>query len=177
MPRRKYLNQYNHPTIKSISAKTVRTDSIGIAGYAALVQILEITQPYMVGEGREQICIGDNGYSELRLLPDGKNWMMTAIYDNHDKIIEWYFDVTRENGVDERGEPYADDLYLDAAVTPDGQVLIFDEDELAAALEQGKITQQDFDMAHDVLRHLIDSKILTVAHLETLSASLFALFK
>jgi len=177
MEKRKYLNQFNHPTIKSISAKMTRTDSIGIAGYAALVRILEITQPYMVGEGNAQICIGDNGYAELRLLPDGENWMMTAIYDSHDRIVEWYFDVTRENAVDEYGEPYADDLYLDAAVMPDGQVLIFDEDELAAALEQGKITQQDFDMAHGVLQHLIDSKILTVAHLETLCTNLMTLLK
>ena len=176
MPRRKYLGRYDSPIIKSITTKLARTDAIGIAGHAALVRLDEVTQPYMVGEKGAEICIGDNDYAELRLLPDGKNWMLTAIYDNNDKLVEWYFDITRENGVDENGEPYCDDLYLDIVMTPDNRILILDEDELAAALEYGNITQQEYDMAHSVARQLADDKILTAEYLGKLCTNILTLF-
>ena len=176
MERRKYLGKYNSKHIKTIASKIVRTDDIGIEGYAAHVQIQEVHQPYMVGINGEEICIADNGYSELVFLPDNENWQMTAIYDDGDDIVEWYFDITRKNAVDENGEPYCDDLYLDAALMPDGLILIFDEDELLNALSNRSIEQNDFDMAHSVMKKLIDEKIIDIAYLETLCSKLWSLF-
>ena len=176
MERRKYLGRYDKDFIKSIVSKIVRTDDIGVAGYAALVQIQEVSHPYMVGEKSSEMCIADNGYSELTFLADDENWKITAIYDNHQAIVEWYFDITRKNAVDENGNPYCDDLYLDVALLPDGHMLILDEDELENALNNGNISQQDFDMAHEVLKKLIDEKIIDVAYMESFCARLLTLF-
>ena len=148
MEKRKYLGRYDKDFIKSIISRTVRTDNMGIGGYAALVQIQEVSRPYMVGEKGLETCIADNGYSELTFLPDNENWQLTAIYDDNNAIIEWYFDITRINAVDENGNPYCDDLYLDAALMPYGRILIFDEAELENALTNGNISQKDFGMAH-----------------------------
>ena len=177
MERPKYLGRYDKDLIKSIISKTVRTDELGIAGYVAYVQIQEVHYPYMVGEKGSEICIANNGYSELTFLPDNENWQLTAIYDNHNEIVEWYFDITRKNSVDEKGNPYCDDLYLDAALMPDGRILIFDEAELKNALNNGNVSQQDFDMAHRVLKKLIDEKIIDKAYLSELCARLLSLFE
>ena len=168
MERRKYLGRYDKDFIKSIISKIVRTDKIGIAGYASLVQIQEVKYPYMVGEKGSEVCIADKGYSELTFLPDNENWQMTAIYDNHNDIIEWYFDITRKNVIDDLGNPYCDDLYLDAALMPDGRILIFDEDELKNAYNNGSVNQQEFDMAHETLNKLHKDKVLDVEYMETL---------
>lgn len=176
MEKRKYLGRYEHECIKSMTSKTIRSDDIGVAGYASLVHIQEVNRPYIVGEKGSEICIADNGYSELNFLPDNDNWYLTAIYDNHNRIIEWYFDVTRKNAVDENGDPYCDDLYLDAALMPDGRILIFDEDELANALKDGMVSRQDFDMAHGVIKRLIDEKIIDAVYMETFCLKLKSLF-
>ncbi|MCL1820610.1 MAG: DUF402 domain-containing protein [Oscillospiraceae bacterium] len=176
MERRKYLGRYDKDFIKSIISRTVRIDGVGIAGYAALVQIQEVSRPYMVGEKGSEVCIADNGYSELTFLPDNENWRLTAVYNNHNDIIEWYFDITRKNAVDEKGNPYCDDLYLDAALMPDGHILIFDEDELKNALNNGGINKQEFDMAYETLRKLIDKKIIDTAYMEMFCLKLWSLF-
>ncbi|MCL2407612.1 MAG: DUF402 domain-containing protein [Defluviitaleaceae bacterium] len=177
MERKKYLGQYNKPFIKSINSKTARADSVGIPGYASLIKIIEVYHPYVVGEGDAAICIADNGYSELTFLPDNENWQMCAIYDDRDNIVEWYFDITRKNTTDESGNPYCDDLYLDAALMPDGRILTFDEDELADALRQGNITQDDHDMAYRTLEKLIAGKIISIDYMNELCTRLLALFQ
>ena len=174
MEKRKYLGRYNHESIKSYSAKILRTDEIG--GYAALVFIHEVNFPYMVGEKGAEVCIADKDYVELNFLPDNENWYLTAVYDNNNSIVEWYFDVTRINTVDESGEPYCVDLYLDAVLLPDGSIRIFDEDELKNALDNGIINQQDYDMAHGVINKLIAEKILDVTYMASFCAKLRTLF-
>jgi len=176
MERRKYLGRYDHDCIKSISSRTARVDA-DITGYVALVQIHEVNYPRMVGENESEVCIVDNGYSELVFLPDNENWQLTTIYNNHDEVIEWYFDITRKNSVDENNNPYCDDLYLDAALMPDGRILIFDEDQLENALSDGTVSKQDFDMAHKVLKTLIDEKIIDITYMEVLCSRLLLLFE
>jgi len=176
MGRRKYLGRYDKDFIESIISQITRTDGTGLDGYAALIQIQKVKHPVFVEANSSKICIADDDYSELIFLPDNENWQLTAIYDNHGKIIEWYFDITSKNAVDEDGNPYCDDLYLDAALMPDGRVLILDEDQLTNALSSGSISQQDFDMAHGVMKRLIDDKIIDVAYLEELCAQLMGLF-
>jgi len=176
MERRKYLGRYDKDFIKAINSSIVRTDAIGIAGYAGLIQIQEVNYPCVLGEKGSEICIADNGYSELSFLPDNENWQLTAIYDDKNSIVEWYFDITRKNSVDENGNPYCDDLYLDAALMPDGQIMIFDEDELKNALNKGNISQHDFNMAYTVLKKLIDEQIINLTYMETLCSKLRVLF-
>jgi len=142
MKKRKYLGRYNSDIGKSVSAKIVRADDIGIAGYASRIEVHDVHRPYMVGEAGAEVCIANDGYSELAFLPDGENWQLTAIYDERGDIVEWYFDITSKNDVDEDGHPYCDDLYLDAVLMPDGRILLFDEDELVDALNSGSVSQE-----------------------------------
>ena len=176
MERRKYLGQYNKPWIKSYASKIARVDEVNLKGYVSLIKIQEVNFPFMAGEKGAEICIANNGYSELTFLPDNENWMLSTIYNNKNDIVEWYFDVTRKNAIDENDNPYCDDLYLDAALMPDGHVLIFDEDELLDALNAGNIIQQDYAMAYSVVQKLRDDSFFEVTYMEKLCAQLLKLF-
>lgn len=172
--RRRYIGKISKALFKSYTSKIIRVDEENLSGYSAHIKILEVERPFIVGEG---VCIGDAGYSWIQFLPDNENWALCAMYDSHEKIIEWYFDVTRENAVDEEGSPYGDDLYLDLVVMPDGRVLVFDEDELQDAYESNNITTDEFDMAHRVKDELIERKIADADYLVALCSKLSTLFK
>lgn len=172
--RRRYVGKISKDLFKSYTSEIIRVDEENLNGYAAHVKILEVEHPFIAGDG---VCIGDAGYSWLQFLPDNENWALCAMYNNYGKIIEWYFDITRENAVDEEGSPYGDDLYLDLVVMPDGRMLVLDEDELQDAYESNKITADEFNMAHRVKDELIERKIADADYLEALCSKLSTLFK
>ena len=136
-----------------------------------------MNHPRIVGDAGSIVCIADNGYSELNYLPDNENWQLYAIYNNHGDIIEWYFDISRKNSVDENGNPYCDDMYLDLALMPDGRILIFDEDELRSAYENGGITTDEYNMAYRVKDELMERGIIDITYMGDFCAKLLSLFK
>ena len=175
--RRRYIGKINKSIFKSCTSEIIRVDEENLKGYASYIKITEVEHPFIVGEKGAEVCIGDVGYSWLRYLPDGENWGLCAFYNNHGNIVEWYFDIVRKNAIDEEGHPYCDDLYLDVALMPDGRILIFDEDELQDAFESGKITVDEFNMAHRVKDELIERKIADINYMEALCSRLSALFE
>ena len=172
MAKRKYLGHVNPKYVKSYSSRIIRVDEENIKGYASFLKIEEVHSPLMAGK----IYLYDDGYSELSFLPDNENWMLWAIYNNRGEIVEWYADITKENAVDEEGSPYCDDLYLDAALMPDGEIIVLDEDELKDAHDSGEVTRGEFNMAHEVLRELREQEILSVEYMEQLCSRLLKLF-
>jgi len=170
MDRRRYIGHKKFA--KDYDVEIKRIDEDGLSGYTSLLKIKEVHQPITYGD----ICICDSGYSMLEFLPDGENWALEAIYDRGNNIVEWYFDITKKNAVDEQGRPYNEDLYLDVILLPSGQVVVCDEDELEDALNNKEITQKEFDTAYTVLRDLKEKKILDVAYVEALCSKLQRLF-
>lgn len=65
------------------------------------------------------------------------------------------FCIIKESALDEHGDPYYDDLYLDIVVSPDFRIVILDEDELREALELKEITKSDYDMVHHTCNKII----------------------
>lgn len=175
--KRKYLGKTYKDYAKIFTSRIMKIDEDNIKGYAGLIKFAEVNRPLIVREKGEEVCIINNGYSELAFLPDNENWMVWAIYDEQGGIVEWYFDITRKNSVDENGIPYCDDMYLDAVLMPDGRVLILDEDELRGARDNGNITQDEFEMAYRVLNKLIDNKIINVDYMKRLCSGLLAFFE
>jgi len=79
---------------------------------------------------------------------------LTAIYNENNEIIEWYFDIARCIGK-EKGIPYEDDLYLDVVLGPNGKIILLDEDELKEAFERHEITKQEYEEAYKIAEDLI----------------------
>ena len=106
-------------------------------------------------------CILDNNYKWLEFYNYDSRIKLTAIYNENNEIIEWYFDVAREIGK-ENGVPYEDDLYLDVVVTPSGDVILLDEDELKEAFDKKEMTKEEYDeaykIANDLMGKLKDNK-------------------
>lgn len=75
------------------------------------------------------------------------------MFDDNNNLIEWYFDISKNIGI-ENGIPFEDDLYLDMIITPTGEKIVIDENELLEAFNKGDISQQDVDSAYQTLSYL-----------------------
>ena len=152
--RKRFLNGMGKDWLHEYRAETKYIADI-YSGYASLIRIDKVSRRLEIPTDGGMLCIGDDGYRWLTFLPDNSHWCMTAIYNQAYEIVEWYFDMTKENGVDAQGNPYQDDLFLDVVLSPDGKITVLDEDELQEALDCGDITRQEYDMAHEVCCVLI----------------------
>ena len=99
-------------------------------------------------------CILDNNYKWLEFYNYSSRIKLTAIYDENNKIIEWYFDIARKIGKD-NGIPYEDDMYLDVVVTPSGDIILLDEDEFKDAYDRKEMTKAEFDEAYKIANELM----------------------
>ena len=121
-------------------------------GYICYTKLNNIKNPLIVNNGIYDICLMDNGYEWFQLYPKDNNYVLTIML-NDDKVIQWYFDISKNIGI-ENGIPYEDDLYLDMVITREGNKLILDEDELLEAYNTNEITKNDVDNAYKVLKYL-----------------------
>ncbi len=133
--------------------RQITVDEPVFKGAACFVRLQNVAKPKYIEKGREKLCIIDNGYSLIEAYPENGKYALTILFDDHGRLIEWYFDIARSVGM-ENGIPFEDDLYLDMAIMPDGETIILDEDELLAARENGPVSQEDADGAYRTLREL-----------------------
>ncbi len=103
----------------------------------------------------EKLCIRANQYKWLQFYDYSSHVCLTAIYDNKNEIVEWYFDIAKKIGK-ENGIPYEDDLYLDVVVNANFEIILLDEEELQDALEKSQITKKEFDQAYKTANDLIE---------------------
>jgi len=111
----------------------------------------KLKQPYILDNG---LCIQDINYKWLEFYDYNSKVRLTAIYNENNEIIEWYFDIARCIGK-EKGIPYEDDLYLDVVLGPNGKIILLDEDELKEAFERHEITKQEYEEAYKIAEDLI----------------------
>lgn len=112
--------------------------------YLSVKHIID-TEPFILSNG---LCIIDNGYYILELLPKNENYSMRVFFNEKKEILEYYFDISLVNGLDsETKVPYYDDLYTDITIT-NGIIEVIDEDELLEAFNQNKISKADFELAN-----------------------------
>jgi len=127
-------------------------------GEVYLNHFTKIKEKYCLESG---LCIQDTDYKWLEFYDYNSRIRLTAIYNDKNEIVEWYFDIARCLGK-ENGVPYEDDLYLDVVLTPDGEVVLLDEDEFQEAFERYEMTQEEFDEAYKVAYDLmkkLDGKV------------------
>jgi len=172
MNRRKYIGRKINAEI--LSSQNIRIDETGLHGYVSLTKFGKVYEPLII----DNFVIIDDCFSMLEFLPDNEQWALETMYDNNDDMIGWwYFDITSNNSIDEEGNPYYDDLFLDAVLLADGQIIICDEDELKDAFDVGEITRTEFDMAYVTLNSLKEKKIIDVTHITAFCSRLKLLFK
>lgn len=113
---------------------------------------INVKEKILIPNGK---CIMDNNYKWLEFYDYSSKVKLTAIYDENNEIIEWYFDIAREIGKD-NGVPYEDDLYLDVVVTPNGDIKLIDEDELKEAYNKREMTTEEYKNAYKEAENLMN---------------------
>lgn len=137
--------------------KNFETDDF--KGDIALINFNKMNKPYVVEN--INLCMANDNYRWLEFYDYSKKYRLTAMYNDKNEIVEWYFDIARKIGK-ENGLPYEDDLYLDVVVTSSGEIILLDEDELKSAYDRLEVNQDDYDIAYkeayDLMKKLEGNK-------------------
>ncbi|MDF2531768.1 MAG: hypothetical protein K0R80_2597 [Clostridia bacterium] len=153
--KRKYANRPNWKRVISRKMIMEKFDNHRFKGYAVLIHIEKVREALWVDLGGKKQCVVDNGYSWLTLFPENQSYVVTAMFNNQNEIVQWYIDICKERGFTDKGIPWYDDLYLDIIISSDLHISLIDEDDLALALEQNIINQADFDFAYQEANKLL----------------------
>ena len=125
--------------------------------YIVIKKINKIDQPFVKNKFGKNTVYIDNGFYILEFTPLDDFYNVRVYLDKEANVIGYYFDISRGNGVEDN-IPYYDDLYLDVVYFPNENDLIevLDEDELLNALNEGKITTEEYELAKKTGAKLID---------------------
>lgn len=125
--------------------------------YLAIKKFINVEKPFILQSG---VCLIDNGYYMAEVIPKKENYIMRIYFNKKKERIEYYFDVTLKNGLDEKSNiPYYDDLYLDVTINRNGEVKVLDEDELLEALNRKEISEDEYNLANKTKESLLESII------------------
>ncbi len=95
--------------------------------------------------GKVAIC--GKGMTWMQLIPDGREHTLTVKYLPDDIMSICYIDIIESIEYDPDGVAVFIDKYLDVDFTPQGDVSIYDRDELDEAYESGELSDEQYNAA------------------------------
>ena len=156
--KRKYSDRGAWARILARRYTQSRVATPDFEGIVTLLCMDAVTEPLDVLVRGDCVRIVDVGYSWVQHFsarPGDEHFALTTMFDVAVEVVEWYFDIVRRHGLDQRGIPWYDDLYLDVIATPDGNIDLLDADELDEALRLGKVTREEHALAWREARRLV----------------------
>lgn len=152
MDKRRFANHVNKKEeVLEVKQKMKSIKKSDFVGDIFLNYFLKVNRPSFLENG---LCVIDVNYKWLQFYDYSSKVCLTAIYDDRNQIVEWYFDIARKIGKED-GMPYEDDMYLDVLVKSNGEIILLDKDELQEAFEKDMITKEEYDEAYGVANDLI----------------------
>ena len=122
--------------------------------YLSVKKILKTMSPFILENG---LCLINDNYYIVEVLPKFENYAMRVYFNEKKERLEYYFDISLKNGLDEESKiPYYDDLYTDITVN-NGNIEVLDEDELKEALDYRNISKEEYDLANVTKEKLLQS--------------------
>lgn len=94
-----------------------------------------------------KIPVSAKGMIWLTLIPDDRKRCIGAYIKPDRRVSVWYVDVIEKTGIDEDGIVYYIDKYLDVILTPQGDVIVQDRDELDEAYASGELSDFQYEEA------------------------------
>lgn len=149
----------------------------GQRGEAALIHILKTAKTGLGQFRGEEVVIYRDDYHWLQIVMPEQHWWLTAMVDEKGQITQYYFDISLENHLLGSGESWFWDIYLDVVLMPDGRLDLLDADELDEALEQGDITQEQHQLAHQWTKELMTELPKNLPRLKAFCEELFVQLK
>ena len=124
-------------------------------GVIGIIKFFNINKPTEVHYNFKDATIIDNDYTWIQIAIKNSNFWIKAMFDEKDKLIEIYIDVTKNNYFDDITNPRYDDLFLDIVVPSKGHIYQMDDVELMKALTEKVITEDEYKMSKIVCHNLI----------------------
>ena len=125
-------------------------------GGIGLITFTGLKKPDVADTPEGLLCIADNGYQWLELVPEDGHFAVTAMF--HDgALFQQYIDITLRNEVEEDGNAQFYDLLLDVVVLQDGTPRVVDTEELEAALSGGIITGEAYELARQAADQVLET--------------------
>ena len=150
--KKRYADKHIGRKVNKSKQKVMSVKEKYFTGDIYFYDFIEVEDKIVIPNGK---CIMDNNYKWLEFYDYNSKVKLTAIYDENNEIIEWYFDIAREISK-EKDVPYEDDLYLDVVVTPTGEIILLDEEELKNALIRMEITKKEYEDTYKEANQLMD---------------------
>jgi len=113
----------------------------------ALICIEQVKEPQIWNIFGSEVTVADDGYTWLVIAPKQKNYVVTMYMNSECQPLLWYIDMADSMGKDPDGIAFYNDIFLDLLVSPSGELLEDDRDELEAALAQGVISDAQYHLA------------------------------
>jgi predicted RNA-binding protein associated with RNAse of E/G family len=145
--RRRYVNREEWARLLESEFDVRRVDCPQFHGHVSRLAIRRVREPLDVPLDGRMYRLADAGFTWVQHVPDEGRHTLTTLLDENGQVIQWYVDIAGRTGVDERGVPWWDDLYLDVVILPDGSVHLLDEEELEEARESGEISGEEYALA------------------------------
>ena len=151
--RKRFANSVNrYGNVLEVEHKIKTINNEDFKGDIYLNNYIKISQPYFLDNG---LCIQDNNYKWLKFFDYSSKIQLTAVYNEKNEIIEWYFDIARSIGKED-GIPYENDFYLDVVLSSNGKVILLDEDEFEEAFKENQMTKEEYDEGYKIAYGLME---------------------
>lgn len=122
--------------------------------YLSIKKLIDVREKFII---RNDLCVMDNNYYVVEVVPKNENYALRVFFDDKKNPLEYYFDITKNNGLYENTNiPFYDDLYLDITILHSNrEIKILDEDELLEAFGNRDITYDELNMVYDIKDKLL----------------------
>ncbi len=155
MLKKKSLYREEMIRIESKEVTIMSLDTKLFHGKVGLLEFKQLKSPLIVHNRYGDEKIADVQYKWLQFAPKDEHYWLTAMLNENDELFELYFDITKENHIDDKN-PWFVDMELDVVIPCDEDAYIEDEDELLIALENGDITKAEYDIAYQTAHQIIE---------------------
>lgn len=119
----------------------------GFIGVAGVLEIEKTAGKWVIASVGGPVTVAAPGYRWLQLVPDAGEWWLTAMYDAHGSVVQYYFDIVRDVYISFDGEMRFHDLFLDIVMAADGALQVMDRDELDQARSDGIVDNALYNRA------------------------------
>lgn len=149
--------------VTDMTVTIVKDESLN--SYITLKEVNDLTKPHKIPVNGRWITKLDKNYTILEYTPLDKLYNVRVHINDKEQILEYYFDIILQNEIrkiEGKDIPFYNDLYLDViyyqkvATQTDNFILLDDRDELKGALNDGKIDQEEYDLAYEVENSLME---------------------
>jgi len=137
------------------SLRTMRADIDGFSGIVGIMDINRVTADWYVSSAGIETLIAAEGYKWMQLAPDNEKWWLTVMFNEHGKLVQFYFDVIHSKYTADDGELRFRDMFLDVVMDTAGRLEVRDREELETALANGVIYQSEYEEALRVSADLL----------------------